>query len=176
MSMDILEYGRIKLRPLEPEDLEFLYQWENNPSIWQVSNTLVPFSKYILKQYLEESHRDIFETKQLRLIIEDQNGRAIGAIDLFDFDPFHQRAGIGILIYKQDDRGKGLATDALTLITKYAIEVLGLHQLYANITVDNQPSVHLFKKVGFEFSGTKKDWIRTSSGWLDEVVYQKILK
>lgn len=175
MSMDKLTYGKIRLRPLEPEDLEFLYQWENDPSIWQVSNTLVPFSRYILKQYLEESHRDIFETKQLRLIIEDQNGRAVGAIDLFNFDPFHQRAGIGILIYKQDDRGKGLATDALTLIAKYAVDVLGLHQLYANITVDNQSSIHLFKKVGFEYSGTKKDWIKTSDGWLDEEVYQKIL-
>ena len=176
MSMDTLSYGKIKLRPLEPEDLEFLYKWENDPAIWQVSNTMVPFSRYILKQYLEESHRDIFETKQLRLIIENSNEQAVGAIDLFDFDPYHQRAGIGILIYNKDDRGKGLASDALTLMTKYAVEVLGLHQLYANITVDNETSIHLFKKVGFEFSGTKKDWIKTSEGWLDEEVYQKILK
>lgn len=175
MSLDKLSYGKIKLRPLEPEDLEFLYQWENDPTIWQVSNTLVPFSRYILKQYLEESHRDIFETKQLRLIIEDSDGQAVGAIDLFDFDPYHQRAGIGILIYNKDDRGKGLASDALTLISKYAVEILGLHQLYANITTDNKSSIHLFEKVGFQLSGTKKDWIRTSKRWLDEELYQKIL-
>lgn len=176
MSLDKLSYGKIILRPLEPEDLEFLYQWENDPSIWQVSNTLVPFSRYILKQYLEESHRDIFETKQLRLIIEDSKGQATGALDLFDFDPYHRRAGIGILIYNKDDRGKGLATDALTLISKYAVEVLGLHQLFANITTDNVASIRLFEKVGFQLSGAKKDWIKTSNGWLDEQIYQKILK
>lgn len=175
MSLDKLSYGKIKLRPLEPEDLESLYQWENDPKIWQVSNTMVPFSRYILKQYLEESHRDIFETKQLRLIIEDSDGQAVGAFDLFDFDPYHQRAGIGILIYNKDDRGKGLASDALILISKYAIEILGLHQLYANITVDNKASIHLFQKVGFQLAGTKRDWIKTSNGWLNEELYQKIL-
>ena len=176
MTIDKLSYGQIRLRPLEPEDLEILYQWENDPVIWQVSNTLVPFSRYILKQYIAESHRDIFETKQLRLIIEDLSGHAVGAIDLFDFDPFHQRAGIGILISGKNDRGKGLATNALTFMTKYAVEILGLHQLYANITVDNEASIHLFKKVGFQLAGTKKDWIKTSSGWLNEELYQKILK
>jgi diamine N-acetyltransferase len=176
MTLNKLAHGQIRFRPLEPEDLEIIYQWENDPEIWQVSNTLTPFSRYILKQYIEESHRDIFDTKQLRMVIEDSSGRPAGAIDLFDFDPFHQRAGIGILIYNKADQGKGLATDALRLMALYATEVLGLHQLYANITVDNPASVHLFKKIGFECVGTKKDWIKTSSGWLDEELYQLILK
>ena len=110
------------------------------------------------------------------MMIEDSTGCAVGAVDLFDFDPFHQRAGIGILIYNKKNQGKGLATDALRLMALYATEVLGLHQLYANITVDNQASIHLFKKVGFEWVGTKKDWIRTSAGWLDEELYQLPLK
>lgn len=176
MTLDKLTYGQIRLRPLEPEDLEILYQWENDPAIWQVSNTRVPFSRYILKQYIAESHRDIFATKQLRLIIEDLAGQDIGTIDLFDFDPFHQRAGIGILIYNKDNRGKGLATDTLHLMSTYAVEVLSLHQLYAHITVDNQASIHLFKKLGFQLAGVKKDWIKTREGWLDEEIYQKILR
>jgi diamine N-acetyltransferase len=176
MTLNKLAHGQIRFRPLEPEDLEIIYQWENDPEIWQVSNTLTPFSRYILKQYIEESHRDIFDTKQLRMMIEDSSGHPVGAIDLFDFDPFHQRAGIGILIHNKADQGKGLASDALRLMALYATEVLGLHQLYANITVDNQASVHLFKKIGFECVGTKKDWIKTSGGWLDEELYQLILK
>ncbi|MGQ7868438.1 GNAT family N-acetyltransferase [Sunxiuqinia sp. sy24] len=176
MTLNKLAHGQIRFRPLEPEDLELIYQWENDPEIWQVSNTLVPFSRYILKQYIAESHRDIYETKQLRLIIEIKSGQAVGAIDLFDFDPYHQRAGIGILIYNKDEQGKGLATDALRLMALYATDILGLHQLYANITVDNQASIHLFKKVGFQYAGNKKDWIKTPEGWLDEELYQLILK
>jgi len=94
-----LKYGKISLRPLEPEDLDLLYIWENDVNIWKVSNTLAPFSRYILKQYIEESYKDIYESKQLRLIIQDEQGIPVGAVDLFDFDPYHARAGVGILIY-----------------------------------------------------------------------------
>ena len=175
MNLKNLAYGNIKLRPLEPEDLETLFRWENDMQIWKVSNTIVPFSRFILKQYIEESHKDIFETKQLRLIIEDLYGKAVGAVDLFDFDPYHQRAGIGILIYSEDDRKKGFASDTLKLIANYAVEILGLHQLYANITVDNIASIKLFEKIGFAQIGIKKDWIKTSDGFLDEGLYQLIL-
>jgi len=175
MNQPSLSYGKISLRPLEPEDLELLYLWENDSSIWQVSNTLAPFSRYILRQYIEESHRDIYETKQLRLIIENESADPVGAVDLFDFEPFHQRAGVGILIYATADRQKGYAADALQLMCQYAKEVLGLHQLYANIGANNPASVGLFEKSGFQLSGTKKDWLKLLSGRVDEFLYQKIL-
>jgi diamine N-acetyltransferase len=175
MSHLQLSYGQVRLRPLEPEDLEFLYQWENDPAIWKVSNTLAPYSRFILKQYIQESHRDLYETKQLRLIIEDLTRKVVGAIDLFDFNPYHQRAGIGILIYRIADRRKGLAMDALCLMCEYGKNTLGLHQLYANIGADNPGSYSLFEKAGFQLSGTKKEWIKTKDAWMDEIIMQKIL-
>lgn len=170
-----LQYGKISLRPLEPGDIDLLYRWENDLEIWEISNTKAPYSRHILAQYIAESAKDIYETKQLRLVIENENAEAIGAIDLFDFEPFHQRAGIGILIHKNEDRSKGYATDAIFALSKYALEVLGLKQLYANITVDNTASISLFEKTGFIKSGVKKDWIKTYNGWKDELFYQKIL-
>lgn len=175
MSLNSLSFGKISLRPLEPEDLELLYQWENDSRIWQVSNTLAPFSRFILRQYIEESHRDIYEAKQLRLIIQNEAGKAVGAIDLFDFEPFHQRAGIGILIYAEADRRLGYAADALELMCRYASETLGLHQLYANIGENNPASVSLFEKAGFQLCGTKKEWLKIGKTRIDEFLYQRIL-
>ena len=175
MSTNSLSFGNISLRPLEPEDLELLYHWENDSSIWQVSNTLTPFSRYILRQYIEESHRDIFEVRQLRLIIQNKAGIAVGAIDLFDFEPFHQRAGIGILIYAEADRQHGYASDALKLMCRYAKETLGLHQLYANIGANNPISVSLFEKCGFQLCGKKRDWLKIGTTRVDELLYQRIL-
>ncbi|WP_233375845.1 GNAT family N-acetyltransferase [Maribellus sp. CM-23] len=171
----LLTYGKISLRPLEPEDIDLLYQWENNIEIWQVSNTKAPFSKHILAQYLAESAKDIYATRQLRLIIQDENMHAVGAVDLFDFEPYHLRAGVGILIHQTEDRGKGYAHDALLALSVYALEVLGLKQLYANIAVDNAVSIHLFEKAGFQQSGIKKDWLKTRNGWKDEILFQKLL-
>lgn len=171
----LLTYGKISLRPLEPEDIDLLYEWENNIEIWNVSNTRTPFSKYILAEYLKESAKDIYETKQLRLIIENEMSAPVGALDLFDFDPYHMRAGIGILIHKNEYRNHGYASDALNAIFRYAVEALGLKQLFANISASNTNSIHLFEKTGFQKSGIKKNWLKTLSGWEDEVLYQKML-
>ena len=166
----------LTLRALEPEDIDILYQWENNMDIWEVSNTLTPFSKYQLKKYIEQAQLDVFQTKQLRLIIELESGNTIvGLIDLFDFDPFHQRGGVGIIIHK-DFRQKGYAKEALSLFAEYCFNNLGLHQLYANISITNKASIALFEKVGFSLSGTKKQWRKTKDGFIDECLYQLFRK
>jgi diamine N-acetyltransferase len=167
--------GNIRLRALEPEDLELLYEWENNDSYWVISNTVAPFSKYTLKRYLENSHKTIFETSQLRLMIElVHEKKTIGTIDLFDFDPFHMRAGLGILIADDAERRKGYATIALKCLIEYCFSTLQLHQLYCNILANNCESMDLFKKQGFVQSGIKKEWVKTSEGYLDEYVFQLI--
>ena len=172
--MNNLNNKNINLRALEPSDLELLYQWENNMEIWEVSNTLAPFSRYVLKQYLENAHQDNFEAKQLRLVIELTSKQTpIGLIDLFDYDPFHQRAGIGILIHNPSDRSKGLASEALETFCNYAFEVLCLHQLYCNITSDNLSSIKLFKNAGFQTAGIKKEWIKNPKGYTDEILLQR---
>ncbi|MCU0456736.1 MAG: GNAT family N-acetyltransferase [Bacteroidales bacterium] len=170
-----MRHEKVNLRSLEPEDLELLYEWENNEAYWIISNTTVPFSKYTLKRYLENSHKNIYEAGQLRLMIElADEKKAIGTIDLFDFDPFHKRAGLGILIADEKERRKGYASMALRALTSYCFSTLQLHQLYCNILSNNCESIELFRKLGFVEVGIKKDWIRTSQGWLDEHMFQLI--
>jgi diamine N-acetyltransferase len=170
-----MKYKEISLRALEPEDLELLYEWENNLSYWIISNTVVPFSKFTLKRYLENSHKNIYETGQLRLMIDHiPDNTTIGTIDIFDFDPFHKRAGLGILIAKEDYRRKGYASMALKCLVNYCFSTLQLHQIYCNILANNCESMDLFKKAGFVQSGIKKDWIKTSDGYLDEYIFQLI--
>ena len=165
---------KINLRALEPEDLSFLYEIENNESFWEVSHTQKPFSKYLLKQYLENAHLDIYEAKQLRLVIEELSSKkAIGMIDLFDFNPQHHRAGVGILIQPKF-QSKGFASEALSLLIHYCFTRLNLHQLYANIASDNETSVHLFRKQKFIKVGIKKDWIFSEGNYKDEILYQLI--
>ena len=164
----------ITLRALEPEDLEFLFQIENNESFWEISDTQKPFSKFILKQYLENAHLDIYETKQVRFIIEENSSKKqVGMIDVFDFNPQHKRAGVGILIHP-DFQKKGFASEALSLLTQYSFSHLQLHQLFANITSDNTKSIALFKKNNFLKVGVKKDWILSEGKYKDEILFQLI--
>ncbi|MCX6295514.1 MAG: GNAT family N-acetyltransferase [Bacteroidetes bacterium] len=169
-----LQGQHILLRAIEPSDIDVLYQWENDTETWNVSNTQTPYSRFVLEQYIASAHQDIYSVKQLRLIICDKENKAIGSIDLFDFEPNHLRAGVGILIADKSDRKKGYASEALSLFMEYCFLSLNLHQLYCNITIDNEPSILLFQKHGFQITGMKKQWIRAGEKFKDELLLQRI--
>ncbi len=171
----LLENDKIKLRAPEPDDLEFLFEMENDTSLWHLSNTISPFSRFDLEQYILMSDKDIYKIRQLRFIIEKLNGSAVGIIDLFDFEPVHKRSGIGIMV-KAEDQKNGYASAALELIFNYSVRMLGLHQLYCNIEYSNVNSLRLFEKNGFVITGNKKDWNNFQGEWVDELFLQKNLE
>lgn len=162
------------LRAVDPDDLDYIYELENNPALWEVGNTITPYSKFTIKEYLENAHRDIYEVKQLRLAICDLERHIKGVVDLYDFDPYHKRAGIGIVISSDVDRRKGYAAQGLQLMIDYAFNHLRLHQLHAGVAIDNEASRKLFEKLRFRESGIKKDWIATQESFKDEIIYQLI--
>ncbi|PIQ22529.1 MAG: GNAT family N-acetyltransferase [Cytophagales bacterium CG18_big_fil_WC_8_21_14_2_50_42_9] len=168
-----LKTNTLYLRALESSDLEFLYALENSVSVWRVSNTVVPFSREVIAQYLEQAALDIYTTKQLRLVICTPDHTAIGAIDLFDFEPLHHRAGVGIIILPPYQR-QNFASQALALLLNYCLEHLLLHQVYCSVAADNAASLRLFQKHAFRVVGKREQWLKTSTGWLDVWEFQKI--
>jgi len=164
----------IRLRAPELSDLDMLYKWENDEKIWYLSNTLTPFSRFDLEQFIINNNHDIFTEKQFRYVIENKDDTSIvGCIDLFDFDAYNGRAGIGILI-DEEYRKKGLASEALDVIIDYAFHHLNLHQLYCNILSSNTESLNLFKKKHFSEIGVKKDWVFLQGKYHDEIILQLI--
>lgn len=172
--MITLKGKHIYLRALELEDLEFIFEIENDESIWEISNTQTPYSRFLIKQYLENAHKDIFEVKQLRLVISNYKNQALGLIDLFDFDFKNKRAGVGILIKNEVNRNKGYGQQALQLLINYSFSHLGLHQLYCNISEENKASLVLFANNGFQQIGLKKDWNHVNGLYKNEYLFQLI--
>ena len=169
-----LEGELTRLRALEAEDVDLLYVWENDPAVWGVSGTLAPFSRHTLRRFLDEQRFDLYAARQLRLVVETLDGRAVGLVDLFEFEPVDLRAGVGILIHGAGDRGRGFASDSLEVISRHARQVLGLHQLWCSVAPDNAASLALFRRAGFVECGRKREWRRTPDGWADELLLQKI--
>jgi diamine N-acetyltransferase len=172
--MAFLESKNLSLRALEPEDLDILYQWENDSELWKYGSTLTPYSKFALRDYLANSLGDIFHSRQLRLMVVDkESGNSIGTIDFYDYDPIHLRAGIGILL-DAGYRRKGLGTEALHLSEEYAFRFLQLKQLYAYVPRYNLPSIKLFGNCGYVETGILKSWLKTPSGFEDVIFMQLI--
>ncbi|MCF8364523.1 MAG: GNAT family N-acetyltransferase [Bacteroidales bacterium] len=164
----------ITLRALEPRDVELIFRWENDPAIWRVSQTLVPFSRFDIEQYVLNADKDIFSARQVRLMIDKNvDGSTVGAIDLFDFDPMNKRLGLGILI-EEKQRNQGFAAEALGLLIEYVFKTLMAHQIYVNIHPENVKSIRLFERKNFQLTGRKKDWLLIENRWTDELMYQLI--
>ena len=168
-----LENKDLKLRALEPEDLENLYKWENNTNLWIYGNTLTPYSKLALRNYISDTQQqDIYEAKQLRLMIEIKSSNTvIGTVDLYEFDFHHSRAGIGILI-DENYRNCNYASQTLEIIREYVFYFLKINQIFAYIAVDNLQSIRLFEKSGYTRSGELLDWIRDDSQYKNVYIYQ----
>lgn len=174
--MSYLENDDIILRALEPADLDTIFKWENDTSIWAIGCTMAPLSKMQICEYIKDYTGDIYSQHQLRFLIERKTDKQrLGLIDVFDFDPFHKRAYLGLLI-DQSQRRKNYGYSATCLLIDYAKNFLGIHQLVANIPADNTPCLNLFKQLlDFKQTGILKDWIRIGNDYHDVVVLQLIL-
>jgi len=171
----ILESKTFRLRKPEPEDLEFLYKIENNPNYWFVSDSKSPYSKWQLKQHIENTVYDIYTTKELRLVIEEiSTGYPIGLIDLFEFDPSHNRIGLGILI-SDKFTNRGIAGECIKMVTNYCFNILEINQIWCNIDIENIVSIKLFEKSGFIKTGILKQW-KFQNGIYKDVLFYQILK
>jgi len=177
MGKNLLTGENLILRVPEPADIDFILKMENDPETWHFGNTVIPYSRYQIEQWVLSTQHDIYAERQLRMMIETKPGneknRLIGAIDLFDFESRHRRSSIGILIVP-DERGKGYAAEALQLLVNYCFSILEIHQLFCTVTVDNSASIRLFEQAGFIRCGTRKEWIHHDGQWLDEAMFQLI--
>ena len=169
-----IEGNLCRLRALEPEDLDAMYGWENDTDSWRVSGTVAPFSRHVLSRLIDEQQFDIYATRQMRLVIESLDGTAVGAVDMFEFDPQNLRAGVGIIV-APPYRKQGFALDALQTLERYVRDVLRMHQLWCSVGADNEASLALFRKAGYTECGRRKEWILTPNGAIDEVLMQKLL-
>lgn len=170
----------VRLRAVEPDDIDRMYRWENDPAVWNVSGTTEPYPRERLLRFVEGQSGDggLFRTGQLRLVVETiADGRAVGAVDLFEADPVHRRAGVGILIHDPADRSRGYASDALHTLCDYAARTLRLHQLWCDVGAGNEASLRLFRGAGFKECGRRREWLWSpDGGYEDEIALQRILE
>jgi len=166
---------QIKLRAIEPEDLDLLYRIENDMELWNVGTTNVPYSRYLLHDYVANAKNDIYTDRQVRMMVENSEGQIVGVVDLVSFDPANCRAEIGLIILNSF-RHQGYGTAVLNQILDYALRILHLHQLYAYIDIDNYSSLQLFKKAGFVVVSEIKDWLYDGVKFHDSMLVQYVFQ
>jgi len=172
--MEQRTFPAVYLRAMEPEDVDMMYDIENKRSEWDVGVTNVPYSRFLLQEFVTLSTGDIYQDKQVRLMIENEERQTVGMADLTNFSPAHLRAEVGICL-KDCFRGKGYGTAALKELAAYARDVIHLHLLYACIDKQNVPSVGAFLDAGFVKQAELKGWLYDGKKRRDALLMQLFL-
>ena len=148
-------FGNITfLRRVKSEDFPFIMEWENDPEMWPISETPGPFDEKTIRNFIDLSGNLEIDAQE-RWVIFAHNNRPVGLIDFFSFDSSSKSAGIGIMIAKKTDRRHGFAYDAIMTMLENLRESARVNSLRALIYTDNEPSIKLFGKCGFDAKGTK---------------------
>ncbi len=162
------------LRAIEPEDLDLLYTIENDNSIWEQGTSNVPYSKYVLRDYIANSHNDIYIDRQVRLVIEIDKKETIGLIDLVNFDPTHLRAELSIVLMEHY-RNKGIGQAVVKELCHYANQIIHINQVYAIVDINNYPCLRCLQSAGFKESVILKQWLYTNKAYRDAILLQRFL-
>jgi diamine N-acetyltransferase len=164
----------VRLRAMEPEDLDLLYTIENDTRLWAVGVTSVPYSRYVLHDYIANTKNDIYADGQVRMMIETTEGETVGIADIMNFDPKNNKAEMGLVI-QSNQRRKGYAVAAVRQIESYAAEVLHLHQLYVVIADTNMGALTLFRQIGYNEAARLPQWLYDGKNYADALLLQTFL-
>ncbi len=168
MTPDLLQNDNICLRAVELNDVDMLYRWENDTSQWATANTHAPYSRTQLWNYANDYDGNIYAGHGIRLMVcLRPTGKAIGTIDIYDFDPANNHATIGVYI-ASTERGKGYGLQALQLAGRYASQCVGIRQLIAIVAAGNTASRSMLTSAGYRQCGTLREWLRRGDGQYDD--------
>ncbi len=158
-------YGKkVVLRAIEVEDCELIRGMFNDPEIEDlVVGWAFPLSAYSQRKWFEKHYGD----EDFRFVIETEEDGAVGIATLTDIDWKNRSAYHGIKLANKERRTKGIGTDAVMAMMRYAFDELGLHRLEGSWFANNIPSVRLYKKCGWVEEGVQRSKIYKKGQWRD---------
>lgn len=173
-TVSVLEGANVYLRKIVLFDVNAnYYRWMNDPEVSQFLE--VRHTRRSLKD-LREYVADIIERKEdaFFAICLNETGRHIGNIKLGPINKDHGFANIGLVIGEREYWGKGIATEAVSLVTRYAFETLKLHKVLTGHYANNLAYARVFKKAGFKREGIQESQWLYNGKYVDGILLAKL--
>ena len=159
---------RVTLRAMEKSDCPLIVEMFNDP---EMENLVVgwsfPLAEFAQEKWLEDHYRD---QNNFRFVIEDENKQAVGIATLVEIDWKNRSAVHGIKIAQKADRGKGIGTDTVMAIMRYAFDELQLNRLETTWFATNIPSQSMYLKCGWQKEGVKRRSVYKRGEYRDLVI------
>ena len=161
----------LSLRPIHKEDKNTFLKWHNDAELRKRIGGLVPFSEAEFKEACQMKERTNPPNIWFAICV---SGRVVGISGLHQIKYLQRNAEVSIFIGEKSFRHRGIATKTIKMLEKYAFGSLQMHRIYAYVFVDNEPSVHLFYKCGWEKEGLLKDASYWNGKYRDVLLFSMI--
>lgn len=158
----------VTLRAMSKDDLEMICDMFNDPELENfVVGWSFPLSYEQQNAWFEKNMND---KKNFRFVIEVSEDGAVGIATLTNIDWKNRTATHGIKLANKKNRTKGIGTDTVMAIMRYAFDELGLHRLDGSWFDENVASKGLYKKCGWKEEGVKRSCVYKHGRWHDLTV------
>ena len=161
-----MQAERIRLRPLQKADASLLYEWITDRTLVIHNAPFWPVSESDHESWIES-----MMTKRSDLVIfvieEIDSERTIGTCQLFNINWIHRSAELQIRIGDVTHQGKGLGTDAVTLLCEFGHADLNLHRIYLHVFASNRRAIRAYEKCGFQREGVLREAAFIDGQWSD---------
>ena len=145
---------KVRLVPIEERHSLATKTWANDPELMLLMNRARPVADDEHEQWFADLAR---RTDCLYFAIETaDHGRHIGNVWLWDIDARHKRAEVRIVLGARESADRGLGSESIGLVTRYAFEQLSLHKVFAQVLATNPRARRAFEKAGFDLEGVLK--------------------
>jgi len=165
----MLQGQLVRMRPLEPTDLERAYTWVNDPEVIRYLALRYPMSRKDEQRWLEEAPTNSF-AGGVRLAIETKDGVHIGNLDLHQANAEDRKAGLGIMIGDKDYWSNGYGTDATVTLLRFAFQEMNLNRVWLHVFEFNERAISCYKKCGFQVEGRLRQHRFSQGRYWDTIV------
>lgn len=166
----VLRGGNVVLRPITPDDTAAMFAGLSDREAMRLTGTHASFAiedieAHCARVAVAHDRWDYAITAVGQTI---GAGQMIGEVVLNEFDRDNRSANIRILIWSSQARGRGLGTEAMTLLTRFAFAEVGLHRVELGVYAFNPRAIRCYEKVGFIHEGTRRAALRWEGEWIDQ--------
>lgn len=167
--------AKVYLRAIEPEDLDLLMVWRNQPNFRKYFREYREINSVMQKKWFEGIVLNDKNTLMFSIVLQE-TGELIGCCGLCYINWIHRYAELSLYIGYQnayiDDNG--CAEEACDLLFKYAFDELDLHKVWAEIFDFDEKKTKLFQKLGMEMEGKLRDNYYYDGTWHDSLIWSRL--
>jgi RimJ/RimL family protein N-acetyltransferase len=168
----MLKGKRVTLRHMQEADLPVFTAYRSNPGSHGEFNQTEGVSPVVSKQRLLETG---YSTQSSEVfMICDENSVVIGHVSHFKERAYSTARELGWVIYDEAARGKGYATEAVSLLIDYVFNSFPINRVECVTSPLNLPSTRMAEKVGLTYEGTLRELVFVRGSYHDGAIYSML--